>query len=107
MIAVLAQRLGRSLTIRTRFGAERLARTADRLYGAIAGQIEARVVRLATLSAKLDALSPLKVLHRGFAVARDDEGEVLKYVTRFKSGMDFRLTVTDGDVRARVAGEES
>jgi exodeoxyribonuclease VII large subunit len=107
VIAVLAQRLGRSLTNRTRFGAERLARTADRLHGAISGQIEARATRLAALSAKLDALSPLKVLGRGYAVARDDEGMVLKSVTSYKRGMDFRLTVTDGDVRARVAGEES
>jgi exodeoxyribonuclease VII large subunit len=107
VIAVLAQRLGRSLTNRTRFGAERLARTADRLHGAISGQIEARATRLAALSAKLDALSPLKVLNRGYAVARDDEGMVLKSVTSYKRGMDFRLTVTDGDVRARVAGEES
>ena len=107
VIAVLAQRLGRSLTNRTRFGAERLARTADRLHGAISGQIEARATRLAALSAKLDALSPLKVLSRGYAVARDDEGMVLKSVTSYKRGMDFRLTVTDGDVRARVAGEES
>ncbi len=107
VIAVLAQRLGRSLTNRTRFGAERLARTADRLHGAISGQIEARATRLAALSAKLDALSPLKVLNRGYAVARDDKGMVLKSVTSYKRGMDFRLTVTDGDVRARVAGEES
>ncbi|MCZ6857590.1 MAG: exodeoxyribonuclease VII large subunit [Gemmatimonadetes bacterium] len=107
VIAVLAQRLGRSLTNRTRLGAERLARTVDRLHGAMSGQIEARGTRLATLSAKLDALSPLKVLNRGYAVARDDEGMVLKSVASYKKGMDFRLTVTDGDVRARVAGEES
>ncbi len=106
-VAVLAQRLGRSLTNRTRFGAERLARTADRLQAGMTGQIAVRGTRLATLSATLDALSPLKVLERGFAVARNDEGTVLKSVTSFAKGTHFRLTVTDGDVRARVAGDES
>ena len=107
VVDMLARRLGGSLTSRTRLGRERLARTVDRLQGAMAGQIEQRTARLATLSGKLDALSPLKVLERGFAVARNDRGEVLKSTKRFTPGSDFRLTVTDGDVRARVAGEDT
>jgi exonuclease VII large subunit len=39
-------------------------------------------------------------------VARDETGLVLKSTKSFRPGADFRLTVTDGDVRARVAGEE-
>ncbi len=107
VVDMLARRLGGSLTSRTRLGRERLARTVDRLQGAMAGQIEQRTTRLAMVSARLDALSPLKVLERGFAVARNDKGEVLKSTKSFTPGSDFRLTVTDGDVRARVAGEDT
>lgn len=107
VVEVLAQRLGRSLTSRTMLGGERLERTADRLHVAMSNQVEQRATRLSMLSGKLDALSPLRVLQRGFAVARDDMGKVLKTVRGFTKGKDFRLTVTDGDVRARVAGEES
>lgn len=106
VVEVLARRLGRSLTSRTTLGGERLERTADRLHVAMSNQVEQRATRLSMLSGKLDALSPLRVLQRGFAVARDDTGKVLKTVRDFTVGKDFGLTVTDGDVRARVAGEE-
>ncbi len=106
VVEVLARRLGRSLTNRTMLGGERLERTADRLHVAMSNQVEQRATRLSMLSGRLDALSPLRVLQRGFAVARDDGGKVLKTVSDFTKGNDFRLTVTDGDVRARVAGEE-
>ena len=106
VVEVLARRLGRSLTNRTMLGGERLERTADRLHVAMFNQVEQRATRLSMLSGRLDALSPLRVLQRGFAVARDDRGKVLKTIRDFTVGKDFRLTVTDGDVRARVAGEE-
>ncbi|MFB3110579.1 MAG: exodeoxyribonuclease VII large subunit, partial [Gemmatimonadales bacterium] len=106
VVEVLARRLGRSLTSRTMLGGERLERTADRLHVAMFNQVEQRATRLSMLSGRLDALSPLRVLQRGFAVARDDRGKVLKTIRDFTVGKDFRLTVTDGDVRARVAGEE-
>ena len=106
VVEVLARRLGRSLTSRTMLGGERLERTADRLHVAMSDQVERRATRLSLLSGRLDALSPLRVLQRGFAVARDDRGKVLKTIRDFTVGKDFRLTVTDGDVRARVAGEE-
>jgi len=106
IVEALALRLGRSLTSRTMLGGERLERMADRLHVAMSNQVEQRATRLSMLSGKLDALSPLRVLQRGFAVARDDTGKVLKTVRSFTKGKDFRLTVTDGDVRARVAGED-
>ncbi|MCH7491350.1 MAG: hypothetical protein IID05_11730, partial [Gemmatimonadetes bacterium] len=103
-VDALARRRGQSLTNRTQIGAERLERTADRLHGAMQGQIERCAGRLTTLTAKLDALSPLKVLQRGYAVVRDESGRVLKSVGSFQPDMDLRVTVTDGDVDARVVG---
>jgi exodeoxyribonuclease VII large subunit len=54
------------------------------------------------LAASLDALSPLKVLERGYAVARDAGGRVLRRVADFAPGGAFRLRVTDGEVPARA-----
>ena len=107
VVEALARRLGQSLSNRTVLGNERLARTADRLTVAMQGQVGHRRAHLAALSAKLDALSPLKVLERGFAVVRDDDGRVLKSVASFEPDMAFRVTVVDGDVRARVAGDSA
>ncbi len=103
MVANLARRLGHGLARRTELGRERLERTGDRLEAAIRGHLDDRAHRLARLAAGLDALSPLKVLQRGYAVARDEGGGVMKRMAQFVPGTQFRLTVSDGDVPARAA----
>jgi exodeoxyribonuclease VII large subunit len=103
-VASLARRLGHGLARRTELGRERLERTGDRLEAAIRGHLDDRANRLARLAAGLDALSPLKVLQRGYAVARDEAGGVMKRVAQFDLGETFLLTVSDGDVRARTLG---
>ena len=57
---------------------------------------------LAEQSAKLDALSPLKTLTRGYSIAVDNDGNVLKDVSNFTSECDFTLKLHDGDVACRV-----
>lgn len=52
--------------------------------------------RLSAAAAKLDALSPLKVLGRGFAIPMDTEGNVIKSAKKLKSGTEFDLKLTDG-----------
>jgi exodeoxyribonuclease VII large subunit len=96
----LARRLAHSLANRTIVGRERLERTGDRLLAAVQAQIERRERRLGELAGRLHALSPLRVLQRGYAVARNDQGQVLKTVRQFATGQRFRLTVQDGDITA-------
>jgi exonuclease VII large subunit len=47
------------------------------------------------------------VLGRGYALARDPSGRVLKRTADFSAGAGFRLTVQDGDVAARAEGPAS
>jgi exodeoxyribonuclease VII large subunit len=98
----LAQRLSRDLQARAAWAAERLERSSDRLVRGIDARLERDGARLSEQTARLDALSPLKVLARGYAVARDEHGRVLKRVEQLPPGRRFRLRVTDGEVRARV-----
>jgi exodeoxyribonuclease VII large subunit len=98
----LSLRLASGLTGRTRLVGERLSRTADRLHGRIEAVIEARRNRLDRSAAQLDALSPLKVLGRGYAVPVGSDGRVLKRQTDFVPGEPFDLRVSDGNVRART-----
>jgi exodeoxyribonuclease VII large subunit len=102
----LAQRLASGLSSHTMLGRERLARTTDRLTNAITNLVEGGKTQLTRLGAQLDALSPLKVLDRGYSVARDDTGRVLKKTLDFQPGADFLLTVSDGEVSARAIGNE-
>ncbi|HEX9216515.1 MAG TPA: exodeoxyribonuclease VII large subunit [Gemmatimonadales bacterium] len=99
---LIGQRLARALRIASRHVVERLDRTADRLSRCMDHRLEVSGARLTAYGARLDALSPLKVLARGYAVARDENGRVLKRVAQLPSGKEFRLRVTDGEVNGRV-----
>jgi exodeoxyribonuclease VII large subunit len=98
----LSLRLASGLTGRTRLAGERLARTADRLQAAVQAVLESRRNLIDRLAAQLDALSPLRVLGRGYAVPMSLDGQVLKRRADFVRDERFRLRVADGDVRARV-----
>jgi exodeoxyribonuclease VII large subunit len=98
----LSGRLAAGLTSRTRLASARLARTADRLQAAVQVVLQKRRSQTERLAVQLDALSPLRVLGRGYAVARAEDGRVLKQKADFVSEQPFQLRVVDGDVRARV-----
>jgi exodeoxyribonuclease VII large subunit len=100
----LGRRSALGLERRTRYADERLARASDRLSAVIGQQLERRGARLAELGAQLDALSPLRVLERGYAVARDRAGRVLSRAVDLPAGQHFQLRVRDGEVPAVVDG---
>ncbi|HUF29279.1 MAG TPA: exodeoxyribonuclease VII large subunit [Gemmatimonadaceae bacterium] len=82
----------RDLVARTR----RLTTTAARMG-------ERRRARWEQAAARLHALSPLAVLGRGYALARDEaDGRTLSDASRFEPGLPFRLVLRDGVVRARA-----
>jgi exodeoxyribonuclease VII large subunit len=101
----LAARLAAGLGGRARLATERLERTGDRMHGAIATLVQQHHHQLERLAAQLDALSPLRVLDRGYAVALRPDGRVLKRRAEFLPGERFRLRVADGDVPSRVESE--
>jgi len=103
-VAVLAGRLGGGLRRRTRVVAERLRGAEHRLRHRMRALVADRRDRLGALAGQLEALSPLRVLDRGYAVARDAAGRVLRQVADFPPGAVFRLRVSDGEVPARVEG---
>ncbi len=58
--------------------------------------------RFGALAAKLDALSPLKVLGRGYAIARREDGAVVKSAGDVKAGDELRLRLSDGEINCTV-----
>jgi exodeoxyribonuclease VII large subunit len=98
----LSGRLAAGLTSRTRLATERLARTADRLQAGVHTALQTRQNQADRLAAQLDALSPLRVLGRGYALPLGLDGRVLKQQSDFVPDLRFRLRIADGDVPARV-----
>jgi exodeoxyribonuclease VII large subunit len=101
-IDALSVRLARGLTSRTRVAAERLARASDRLQAGVQSVLGATQSRADRIAAQLDALSPLRVLARGYAMPMDSGGRVLKRRSDFIPDERFRLRVVDGEINARV-----
>lgn len=62
--------------------------------------------RFVTSVSKLDAMSPLKVLARGYAVAKDGNGSVLRSAVRTEIGEKITVTLSDGSLQAEVTGKE-
>ena len=58
--------------------------------------------RYIALTAKLDAMSPLKVLTRGYAMAQTPSGEVVRSVTQVQCGDMINISFSDGKLRATV-----
>lgn len=59
------------------------------------------------LTAKLDAMSPLKVLTRGYAMAQTEKGDVVRSVEQINPGDDVTVTLSDGRFTATVSGKEN
>ena len=62
--------------------------------------------QLSRAAASLDALSPLKVLGRGYAIARDAEGHVVGDAGQLAPGDEISVLLGKGAVRAEVTQVE-
>jgi len=88
---------------------QRLDRSSDGLERAIKGIFQARRRRFDTLTGKIEALSPLATIHRGYAVPLGGDGRLLRAVRDFEVGGAFTLRVSDGRVECEtvdVSGDE-
>jgi exodeoxyribonuclease VII large subunit len=65
-------------------------------------QIALRRARFSRATSQLDALSPLSVLGRGYAIVRDSEGGVVREALRVSPGAALSITVQRGTLSASV-----
>jgi exodeoxyribonuclease VII large subunit len=78
----------------------RAGSAARELSRSAARHVSDRRTALAALAGRLNALSPLATLERGFSVARDAGGVTLSSVAQFGEGDEFTLRLRDGEVDA-------
>lgn len=60
--------------------------------------------RFTAVTAKLDAMSPLKVLTRGYAMVQNQQGQVVRSIHQVQSGANISLQLNDGKIDACVTG---
>lgn len=93
-----------SITRRVRDSRSSLRSMSARLAKVAQSSVEQRRVSVNGTAGKLNALSPLATLTRGYAVARSTEGTALVSREQFEVGMDFVLRLEDGTVPSLVSG---
>jgi exodeoxyribonuclease VII large subunit len=80
--------------------------TLERRLAAAAGTLLVRRRRaLEGISGKVEALSPLKVLERGYSLARTADGRLVAGIDDVAAGEPVTITLRDGELDTRVEGK--
>ncbi len=83
-----------------------LANMDDRVKSLYLQSVNRYRARFIAGTAKLDALSPLKVLTRGYSMAQTDQGDIVRSVNQVCVGETIRITVSDGSICGTVTGKK-
>ena len=68
--------------------------------------IDRKNARYVAAISKLDAMSPLKVLTRGYSMVQTEQGKVLRSVRQVEIGERIHISLSDGSLRATVMQKE-
>jgi exodeoxyribonuclease VII large subunit len=98
------EQFGRGAFIRNR--AHRLEVCEHKLESSVQRRIRAAHEAFAQVAHKLDALSPLAVLERGYAVCLTPEGKVLRDAQTVEIDAAVKVRLHHGTLHARVSGKE-
>jgi exodeoxyribonuclease VII large subunit len=80
----------------------RLGMAVTKRDALIDSRLEDARARLGVMAASLDALSPLSVLKRGYSIAEDERGKLLRDARAVKVGENLRLRLAQGSLSCRV-----
>lgn len=74
---------------------------SERLSDVAQKTIDTNKIKFSRLAGKLDALSPLKVISRGYALVSSDKG-IVKSVENINTGDSLSIELSDGSLKATV-----
>ena len=74
----------------------------EKLCGSMDRTVMRSRERFARLVASLDAMSPLKVISRGYSIVSDSDGKIIKKTDDVKSGEKLSVRVEDGNINCTV-----
>ncbi|WP_318413929.1 exodeoxyribonuclease VII large subunit [Photobacterium leiognathi] len=79
-----------------------LERSEQRLYDALDRRLLNARHKLAVAAEKLETVSPLATLARGYSITRNEQGDVIRKASQVNAGDTLITTVTDGDIHSSV-----
>jgi exodeoxyribonuclease VII large subunit len=79
----------------------------DRIISAERQLLSVKTNQFVKLTSKLDAMSPLKVLSRGYAMAQNEKGNIIRSVQDVRVGDRIRISLSDGQIEATVNQTEA
>ena len=79
-----------------------LSNVRQDLTVAIRAFLNFQKTRFAVAAGKMDSLSPLGVLARGFAICRDGEGQIVRMASDVRLGDDVRVRLASGELECEV-----
>ncbi|MDH4282307.1 MAG: exodeoxyribonuclease VII large subunit [Myxococcales bacterium] len=107
MLAALTDKLREAGRLSIRRRRERLVSFGFRLRGRGRPMVREARASYAAVCAHLDALSPLRVLERGYAIVLlESTGHAVRSPSEVSEGDRLRIRVSDGEFGARVRGDD-
>jgi exodeoxyribonuclease VII large subunit len=101
-LASCQSRLDHSLDRTLASARYRNASAEDRLYRAAQVSLAARRSDYGNLRGQLQSLSPLAVLHRGYALVQDENGAVVRSANQLKPGQTVQTRLEEGSFTSHV-----
>ena len=75
----------------------------EKIKGIYLKRLSAEKEKFAELAAKLDALSPLKILSRGYSVTKKD-GHIINSISQVNPNDKIEVVLSDGNIKCTVTG---
>ncbi|WP_433924669.1 exodeoxyribonuclease VII large subunit [Vreelandella sp. 21] len=102
-VTQLSKRLASQDMVRLhRVEQERVSQLQRRLASAMQRALEVRQARLSSAARELNAISPLAVLGRGYAIAQDEKGHVIRRAEDTAPGQKLSLRLGEGRLNVEV-----
>ncbi|PRY65185.1 exodeoxyribonuclease VII large subunit [Vreelandella songnenensis] len=102
-VAQLGRRLAsQDMTRLHRAESERVNQLNRRLENAMQRQLQRQQARLTSAARELNAISPLAVLGRGYAIAQDEKGQVVRRAQETTPGQKLSLRLGEGRLSVEV-----
>ena len=106
-LTALSLRLTKNpLPLRVQRQAQQMEQLKVRLNLGWKKNLSVKQYQLASLCAKLDGLSPLKVLARGYSIAENVQGRAITEITQIRQGEQLRTRLSNGIIFSTVIKTE-